>query len=61
MSIIGVLTSDVLASPIFICLVYEPQRFLPHISDGEVKDLRSLLDEIPPKQGQKHPGGVLCF
>lgn len=35
MSIIGVLTLDVLASPISICLVYEPQRFLPYLSDGE--------------------------
>lgn len=60
MSMVGLLTLDLLASSISICLLYEPWRFLPHISGGEINDSRSIL-EVSPKQGQKHRGGVVNF
>lgn len=63
-SVLGPLTLNALASPLSIWRVCEPWRFLSHIahiSGGEVKDSRNPLDEVPPKQGLKHPGGVVYF
>lgn len=50
---LGLLTLNALASPLSVCPVSEPWRFLPQVaqsSGGKVKDSRNLLDEVPQKK-----------